>query len=208
MHWNRKSFFSRTRRVWQIKGQSERWQSVDRNRVIDAISYSALSHLCAKCISIMANNSDRVLVVDVNRTRCNVGNNHSLEILIKELRICLSLLRPFCKLSKLHTPNGGVDVCHTGIESNNLVLVPLFHALVAEQSRLPGNFIIGRCDHSAFARCHVLGWVEREDARNTKCPNRGSIQRCHVRLGRIFDDQQIMAFGNIHNLFHCCRLTI
>ena len=65
--------------------------------------------------------------MDVMRTGCSVL------VGVKEGRVLLTGLGPAVDLGELHATDGSVDVGHAGVESDDLVLVLNFHALVAQE---------------------------------------------------------------------------
>ncbi|OIQ75840.1 hypothetical protein GALL_424840 [mine drainage metagenome] len=107
---------------------------MDWRRVVDAGANLFGCKRCHKRIALLCLfdwNSDCVLVVHVGCAICNGRNDYALDVCIQIRSICLALRCPRRQLSQLNPPDCRMNIGHSGVETDHLVLVALFHALVA-----------------------------------------------------------------------------
>jgi hypothetical protein len=133
-----------------------------RNRIEDAGPDAVLlTESSGESIAVVGD-ADRVLVVHMDGAIGHCGRLHALEVTGQERRVLLTLPRPLADLGELYAADRCVDVRHSTVEADNLVLVLPLHALVAVEAHHPLQLGSGDRHHPALTRCHVLGGVERE----------------------------------------------
>ena len=106
---------------------------------------------------------------------------------VEECRVLLPLRGPAEHLGELDAADGGVQVSHAGVEADDLVLVLLLHALVAQQPELVLDAGVRRRDHAALAGGHVLRRVQAEHGEGAEAADLFAVEACSVRLGCVLD---------------------
>ena len=86
----------------------------------------------------------RVLVIDVPRTIGDRRGDHLGDPGIEELGVRLALLGPLRQLAELDPTDRGRDVGQPHVGADDLVGVPLLHALVAQEPERPRDLGVVR----------------------------------------------------------------
>jgi len=120
--------------------------------------------------------ADRVLVVDVHGTVGHRWGRDAFEVGGQERGVVLTLLGPGADLGQLDTTDGGVDVGHAVVETDDLVLVRLLHSLVAIEAQEPLDLGGGHRDHATLTGGHVLRRVQREHREGAEGTDRRPMQ--------------------------------
>ena len=93
----------------------------------------------------------------------------------------------------MYAADGSGDIGHSSVGADDVVVIALLHAVVAQETQLFGEARVIGGDHAALTRCHVLGGVERECAEDAKATDRLSLPCRAVSLGGIFDERNPLA---------------
>jgi len=100
------------------------------------------------------------------------------------------------QLGQLCKADAGVDIGHAEVVAEHVVVVAHLHAVLAQQVNPFGERGVGGGDHAALTGGHVLGRIEAERA-GTPRSAEAAVDRGAVRLRRVLDDLQAMAFGDL-----------
>jgi hypothetical protein len=107
----------------------------------------------------------------------------------------------------LRDPHGGLEVGHPVVVTGHLVLVPLAHALVAQDAQPVGDGVVVGRDHAALTGGEVLGGVEGERS-DPERAGTGAVVGRTVGLRRVLHDVQAAVPGDGHERVHVGGLAV
>ncbi|CAB4851263.1 unannotated protein [freshwater metagenome] len=178
------------------------------DRVVDAVADPALGERSGERVAILVDDADRVLVVDVRGTRGDRRHHDAAQVGVEECAVVLALFGPTGKLAELHAADRRVHVGHPRIEADDLVLVALFHALVAQQPDSTSKRLVDTRHHSTLTGGHVLRRVEREHRELAERPDGLPLPGRRVRLRGILVDREPMLVGDRAQGRHIGRVAV
>ncbi len=100
-----------------------------------------------------------------------------------------------------------MHVGHAQVVAQFIVVITAAHAVIAQHARFFGYRVVIGGEHAALGAGHVLGRIQAEGAR-AKGTGALAVEFGGVCLAGIFNHQQVMFFGNVHDGAHICAQPI
>ena len=148
-------------------------------------------------------------MIDVLRTLSGAGYNDAPQLLVIEGGDLAPALIMRIEAPELDAQDGRLQFIQAAVRAPRLMRVARRLAIIAQFAQLRRQGIVIR-DHSAAiaVRAHIFGRVEAERAQMTDGPDLLPAVFGAVRLGAIFDQQQVMLVGEGLQGIHISRAAI
>ena len=124
-------------------------------------------------------------------------------------RNALALGVELFQVAELRAQERGLQLVKARVDAENLVVVFLLAAIVAQYAERLREFCIICHDGTGVAECaEVLRRVETEAARITERARHRAAELRAMRLGTILDEAQVICFRDAADIIHLCGLAV
>src|SRR5262244_714508 len=112
-------------------------------------------------------------------------------------------------MPELDSQQRRLELVEPRVQARKVTDIPLAPPVFSKQTRLLGQTRIVRDDSATIAqRAQVLGRIEAERRDVPPRTRLAAAQVGAMRLGAVFDDEQAVPFGDVHDRRHGGRMTV